>query len=143
MWILGLKGLSDQLQLRTPFSHSEGVLITRVSTLLLNTITIFVFDQMPLYCILSVQPLVLYTLYISDLSFPQTSFKASLNMVPLGRTWTHAYQLNIFNLLLPVWWQRKCFLWYQIFTTATTIMKIMNTVKILTLSASMYKPLQI
>ena len=35
--VLGLKGLSGQLQLRTPFSHSEGVVVTRASTLLLTT----------------------------------------------------------------------------------------------------------
>ena len=74
-------------------------------------LTIFVFQQMALYCIFPVKPLVLYPLYVNNPGCPQTPFQASLNMIPLSRAWTHTYQLCTTSLLLPVTWYTKGLLW--------------------------------
>ena len=75
---------------------------------------------MSLYCILSIQPLILNSLNIRYLSLPQTSLHATLDMVPLRGAWTNTDQLHVPSLFLPTGWNCDGIFRDQFLATGTT-----------------------
>ena len=78
---------------------------------------------MPLYCVLSIQPLILNSLYIRYLSLPQASLHTSLDMVPLRGAWTNTDQLHVPCLFLPAGGNCKGIFRYQFPATETKKIK--------------------